>query len=173
MHIFVYADSSFAKNDDHKAQLGYVILLLDAILMANWFHFNSYKSKRIFHSVLGGDTYAFSDAFHFAFMRRHHLKSVTKQRLSITHTNRLRKFIQNNCKPFYDYEKKTNYRRKSSTRRVPMRGNKRCRMAAIEAKYFGWHGEAYEMRGIRAVSRLRHHQAANPAMGGTERIPPG
>lgn len=62
IHIRVYSDSSFANNQDLSSQLG-MILLSDKYDNCNILYYSSHKSKRIVRSVLGGEVYAFADAF--------------------------------------------------------------------------------------------------------------
>lgn len=47
-------------------------------------HYCSYKSKRIFRSVLGGEKYAFADGFDAKFMLRHDLQDTLKNRIQMT-----------------------------------------------------------------------------------------
>ena len=63
LHIKVFSDSSFANNIDLSSQLGFIILLCDKYDNCNILYFSSHKSRRIVRSVLGGEVYAFADAF--------------------------------------------------------------------------------------------------------------
>lgn len=63
VHLRVYADASFASNDDLTSQLGFLILLCDD---ENKFHVldhSSRKSRRVVRSIMGAELYAFTDAF--------------------------------------------------------------------------------------------------------------
>lgn len=51
----VFADSSFANTPSLHSQLGFLVLLCDASGKANIINFCSYKSKRVVHSVMGGE----------------------------------------------------------------------------------------------------------------------
>lgn len=53
LHIRVYADSSFANNEDLSTQLGYLVLLCDARKRCNVLHYSSHKSRRTVRSVMG------------------------------------------------------------------------------------------------------------------------
>ena len=81
--VVAFADSSFANNLDLSSQLGVMILLTDSSGKANIMHFNSYKSKRIVRSVLGGETYAFADAFDVAFNIRYDLKRLLNKEVKL------------------------------------------------------------------------------------------
>lgn len=71
LRLKVFTDSSFANAEGNKSQLGFIVLLLDAIGKCNMLHFASYKSQRVVRSMLGGETYAFADGFDFAYPMRH------------------------------------------------------------------------------------------------------
>lgn len=63
LHLRVYVDASFASNDDLTSQLGFISLLCDD---SNRFHvldYSSRKSRRTVRSIMGGELYAFTDAF--------------------------------------------------------------------------------------------------------------
>jgi len=76
LHIRAYADASFATNYDQTSQLGYIIALCDKFDNASILHFQSYKSRRVARSVLGAETYAFADAFDFAFCTKQDIELV-------------------------------------------------------------------------------------------------
>ena len=84
LHVVAFADSSFANNLDLTSQLGIMILLTDSSGSANVLHFNSYKSKRVVRSVLGGETYAFADAFDISFTIRHDLRNTLQKDIKLT-----------------------------------------------------------------------------------------
>ena len=83
LHLKVYSDSSFANNSDLSSQLGYIVLLCDKFYKCNILHFSSHKSRRIVRSVLGGEVYAFADAFDYAYTMRHDLQSLLGQDIPI------------------------------------------------------------------------------------------
>ena len=84
LKLKVYADSSFANNDDFTSQLGYIILLTDKTDRCNIIHYSSHKSRRVTRSVLGGEVYAFADAFDFAFTLKHDLQVMLCQKIPLT-----------------------------------------------------------------------------------------
>ena len=45
----------------------YIVVLCDKYDNANILHYVSHKSRRVTRSVLGAETYAFADAFDFAY----------------------------------------------------------------------------------------------------------
>lgn len=50
---------------------------------ASILNFNSYKSKRVLRSVLGGETLAFSDAFDAAYSIRHDLQRILRREIPL------------------------------------------------------------------------------------------
>ncbi len=67
LHACAYTDGSFSTNSDHSTLLGYIVLLVDKLHRACALHYASYKNRRDVRSVLGAETYAFADAFDFAY----------------------------------------------------------------------------------------------------------
>lgn len=78
-----YADASFASNDDMTSQLGYLILLCDEDNNCNIIEFVSKKSKRVVRSIMGGELYAFTDAFDAAFILVQDLRRGMNQDIPI------------------------------------------------------------------------------------------
>ena len=74
LRLVSFFDACFALNADLSPQLGYLILLCDKHNNANVLNFNSYKSRRVVRSVMGGETYAFSGAFDISYTMRYDLK---------------------------------------------------------------------------------------------------
>lgn len=66
LQLIAYADSSFANNSDLTSQLRYIVFLCDAKNKCNVLHYSSYKSLQVTRSALGGEIYAFADAFNYA-----------------------------------------------------------------------------------------------------------
>ncbi len=75
-HIRTFADASFATNNNHTLQLGYIVLLCDKQDNACVLHYASYKSRRVARSVLSAETYAFSDAYDFAHCAKRDLECI-------------------------------------------------------------------------------------------------
>ena len=84
LHVVGFADSSFSNNQDLSSQLGIIVVLTDATGTANVLHYNSYKSKRVVRSVLGGETYAFADVFDVAYSIRHDLRKILQKDVKLT-----------------------------------------------------------------------------------------
>lgn len=63
IHMRVYADASFGTNDDLTSQLGYLVLLCDKNNQCHVLDYGSKKSRRVVRSIMGGELYAFTDAF--------------------------------------------------------------------------------------------------------------
>ena len=76
LHLRIYSDSSFANAANLHTQLGFIVCLSDASNRCNILTYTSYKSRRIVRSVLGGETYAFVDAFDTGFILRHDISRI-------------------------------------------------------------------------------------------------
>lgn len=63
LHLRVYADASFATSEDMSLQIGYIILLCDDTNLYNVLNFSNRKSQRVVQSIMGGELWAFTDAF--------------------------------------------------------------------------------------------------------------
>ena len=53
LHLRAYTDASFATNDDHSSQLGFVVLLCDAEDRCHILDFASRKCKRVVRGSVG------------------------------------------------------------------------------------------------------------------------
>lgn len=84
LHIRAYSDSSFANNEDLSSQLGFIIFICDEARNCNILHYASYKARRVTRSVLGAETYAFADAFDFAYTLATDLREMTGLPLPLT-----------------------------------------------------------------------------------------
>lgn len=76
LHLRVYADASFATNEDLSSQLGYVVLLCDETDRCHLLDYTSRKSKRVVRSIMGGEVYDFMDAFDLEFVMRSDLEKM-------------------------------------------------------------------------------------------------
>eukprot|EP00170_Pyropia_yezoensis_P001216 contig_5399_g1220 len=76
LHVRVYADASFASNDNKYSQLGFVILLCDAADRSDVLAYSSKKPRRVVHSIMAGEVYAFANAFDEAFIIKHDLERL-------------------------------------------------------------------------------------------------
>lgn len=83
LHIRAYADASYATNDDLTSQLGYLVLLCDHSDNCHVLDYASRKSKRVVRSIMGGETYAFMDAFDLAFVIKTDLEVILGMDLNI------------------------------------------------------------------------------------------
>ena len=63
LQLLVFTDASFANNKDLSSQIGYVIILTDAIKRANIVHWSSVKCKRVTRSVLASELYGMAHGF--------------------------------------------------------------------------------------------------------------
>ena len=61
--IKLFTDSSFANNQDHKSQLGYVVILADDHNKANIHHYGSTKCQRVTRSVLASELHGLIHGF--------------------------------------------------------------------------------------------------------------
>jgi hypothetical protein len=84
LRLKVYADSSFANNEDLTSQLGYLVLLTDKNDRCNIIHYSSHKSRRVTRSVLGGEVHAFADAFDYAIVLKRDLEAMLSQEIPLT-----------------------------------------------------------------------------------------
>lgn len=84
LHLRVYADASFASNDDNSSQLGFVILLCDAVDRCHVLAYSSKKSRRVVRSIMAGEVYAFANAFDEAFIIKYDLERLYKQPVPLT-----------------------------------------------------------------------------------------
>ena len=84
LHVRAYTDASFSTNPDHSSQLGYILLLADKLDNACVLHYASYKSRRVVRSVLGAETYAFADAFDFAYCAKIDLETLLDSFVSLS-----------------------------------------------------------------------------------------
>lgn len=84
LRLVVFSDALFANNPDMSTQLGYVVALTDNSGKSNILHYSSYKSKRIFRSVIAGETHAFADAFDVAYTMRQEIRRVLRKDVKLT-----------------------------------------------------------------------------------------
>ena len=80
----VYADASFANKKDQTTQVVHLVVLTDASNKCNIMHYASYKSRRVVRSVLGGELYAYADAFDYAYTLNQDLKDIMKKDIPIS-----------------------------------------------------------------------------------------
>ena len=71
LDLRVYADASFANNDDDSSQLAYIVLLCDNTERCHVLSYGSRKSRRVVRSIMAGELYAFSHAFDSTFIIKH------------------------------------------------------------------------------------------------------
>eukprot|EP00170_Pyropia_yezoensis_P005362 contig_21761_g5376 len=79
LRLNVYADASFASNDDGSSKLGYIILLCDDRGACHVLSYSSKKSHRMMRSIMAGEVYAFANAFGEAFVINHDLERIYHQ----------------------------------------------------------------------------------------------
>jgi len=63
LKVVAFTDSSFANNNDHSSQIGFVIALADDDNNANIVHWSSIKCKRVTRSVLALELFALTHGF--------------------------------------------------------------------------------------------------------------
>ena len=83
LHLRVYAEASFAGNDDLSSQLGFIILLCDKENRSDVLDYSSRKSRRVVRSIHGGEVYAFADGFDRAYILRHDLQMIFKKKIPL------------------------------------------------------------------------------------------
>lgn len=79
----VYADVSFANNDDLSSQIGYVVLLCDGSDNCHVLAYSSKKARRVVRRIMAGEVYAFTDAFDAAYIIKHDLELIYRQHLPL------------------------------------------------------------------------------------------
>jgi hypothetical protein len=67
LRVVVFADASFAQNEDFSSQVGYIVLLMDAEHQCAPIMHSSCKAKRITRSGLAAEGIALADGFDSAF----------------------------------------------------------------------------------------------------------
>jgi len=83
LRVRAYADASYATNSDGSSQIGYLILLCDGSGRAHILSDASRKCRRVVHSIMAGEVYAFSAAFDEAFVIRYDLERIYRQRIPL------------------------------------------------------------------------------------------
>ncbi len=83
LQVCSYTDALLSTNTDHWSQLGYIVLWADIHHNACVLHYASYKIRRVARFVLGAETYAFADAFDFAYCTKTDLEKLLDRRVSL------------------------------------------------------------------------------------------
>lgn len=83
LRMLVYVDASFNNAENHRSQVGYVILLADALNRCFFLHFASCKSKWTTRSSTAAETLAFMLGFDAAFLIRHDIQAMLGQHIPI------------------------------------------------------------------------------------------
>jgi len=83
LRIRAYADAAYATNKDGSSQVGYLVLLCDAGGRAHILSFSSRKCRRVVHSIMAGEVYAFTAAFDEAFIIRYDLERLYGRHIPI------------------------------------------------------------------------------------------
>ncbi|KAA8491399.1 hypothetical protein FVE85_7820 [Porphyridium purpureum] len=66
LRLRVFADASYASNDDYTSQVGFVVFLGDASENVHYMHSQSVKAKQVAHSVMSAELLALVLAYDFA-----------------------------------------------------------------------------------------------------------
>ena len=66
LKLITFTDASFANNTDLLSQIGYIIILVDAIEKANIIYWSSTKYKRVIRSILATKLYRMAHGFNIA-----------------------------------------------------------------------------------------------------------
>jgi len=83
LRIRAYADAAYATNKDGSSQVGYLVLLCDESGRAHILSFSSRKCRRVVHSIMAGEVYAFTAAFDEAFIIRYDLERLYGRHIPI------------------------------------------------------------------------------------------
>lgn len=81
--LMVFADASFASNEDGTSQLGFIITMTDKDGLSNILHYSSIKSRRVTRSVLAAELYAMSHAFDIASTLKLTLSEIYGRKISM------------------------------------------------------------------------------------------
>ncbi len=84
LHIRALANASYEINLGHASQLVYIIIPCDKDDNSCILYCTSYNSRRVSSSILGAETYAFADAYDFAYRAKKDLKSLFKHNILLT-----------------------------------------------------------------------------------------
>lgn len=82
-HLRVYVDVSYASNDDLSSQIRFIILLADAKNHRHILDYSSRKSRRVFRSIMCGETCAFLSGFDATFAISADLRLVLGRELEL------------------------------------------------------------------------------------------
>ena len=83
LRVRAYADASYATNKDGSSQVGFLVLLCDGTGQAHVLSYSSRKSRRVVHSIMAGEVYAFTAAFDEAFVIRYDLERLYGRRIPL------------------------------------------------------------------------------------------
>ena len=77
--LLIFTDTLFANNKDLSSQIGYILILKDALHKANIIHWLLIKCKRVIRSILASELYAMAYRFNIGIT----IKSTVEQLLQI------------------------------------------------------------------------------------------
>lgn len=83
MKLVGYSDGSFETNRDGSSQVGYLTFMAHKNHNDNPIEYASKKSRRLFRSVLGAETFVQGDACDSAVFIQHDSKQIVGKRLNI------------------------------------------------------------------------------------------
>lgn len=83
LHLIVYADASFASNNDLSSQVVYIILLCDASAPCNVLNFASKIFKRVVRPIMVGGAYAFIEVLDTSFVVKKAISSLLNMEILI------------------------------------------------------------------------------------------
>lgn len=83
LHLRVYADGSFANNQDESSQLGYIIALCDKHGNSCLLAYKSFKSRRVLRSILATEAAALAEAFDLSIVIAKELRNTLNQDVEI------------------------------------------------------------------------------------------
>lgn len=84
LYLREYIDASFSSNDDSPYQLGYLIMIFDAMNRYYVLELATRKFQRVIRSIMAGEIYAFGEGFEKVFTIMFALQKIYQQAIPIT-----------------------------------------------------------------------------------------
>lgn len=83
VYMRIWAGASFVSNEDHSFQMGFLIALYEDRDQCHVLDYSSKKSRRAVHSMMGGELYAFTEAFDAGFILVYDVRKPLDQHITL------------------------------------------------------------------------------------------